>query len=126
MSAPVLWSSRSEKPAPNAKSPYTSISFRDVAAYRSILSVLFNDALADNTPLWNLVKKNITQDILDAIAAEHAKGRILLVGTTNLDALRPVHLKRPKLRPAIIPRPCSYSRRCSSPQLRFPEPFRRS
>ena len=69
---------------------YTSISFRDVAAQRSILSVLFADALADNTPLWNLVRKYITQDVLDAIAAEHAKGRILLVGTTNLDARRPV------------------------------------
>ena len=69
---------------------YTSISFRDVAAQRSILSVLFDDALADNTPLWNLIRKNITQDVLDAIAAEHAKGRILLVGTTNLDARRPV------------------------------------
>jgi hypothetical protein len=40
--------------------------------------VLFNDALADNTPLWNLVKESITQDVLSAIADEHAKGRISL------------------------------------------------
>ncbi len=80
---------------------YTSISFRDVAAQRSILSVLFDDALADNTPLWNLVKKNITQDVLNAIAAEHAKGRILLVGTTNLDARRPVIWNLTRLQPAV-------------------------
>ena len=30
------------------------------------------------------------QAMLDAIAAEHAKGRVLLIGTTNLDARRPV------------------------------------
>ena len=46
--------------------------------------------MADTTPLWNLLNKAITQEMLDAIAAEHEKGRILLVGTTNLDARRPV------------------------------------
>jgi predicted acylesterase/phospholipase RssA len=36
------------------------------------------------------VKKSVTQEMLDAIAAEHDKGRILLVATTNLDVRRPV------------------------------------
>jgi predicted acylesterase/phospholipase RssA len=69
---------------------YTSISFRDIAKKRSMISVLTNDAMTDNTPLKNLVKKYINQDVLDAIAAEDAKGRMLLVGTVNLDARRPV------------------------------------
>jgi predicted acylesterase/phospholipase RssA len=69
---------------------YTSISFKDIAKKRSMISVLTNDAMADNTPLKNLVKKYINQDVLDAIAAEDAKGRMLLVGTVNLDARRPV------------------------------------
>jgi Patatin-like phospholipase len=69
---------------------YTTISMQDVAVERSVLSVLFDDAMADNTPLRNLVKKYVTQDVVDAVAAEHAKGRILLIGTTNLDARRPV------------------------------------
>jgi predicted acylesterase/phospholipase RssA len=69
---------------------YTSISLKDIAKKRSILSVVTNDAMADNTPLKNLVKKNIDQDMLDAIAAEYAKGRMLLVGTVDLDARRPV------------------------------------
>jgi predicted acylesterase/phospholipase RssA len=69
---------------------YTSISLKDIAKKRSVLAVVTNDAMADNTPLKNLVKKNIDQAVLDAIAAEDAKGRMLLVGTVDLDARRPV------------------------------------
>jgi predicted acylesterase/phospholipase RssA len=69
---------------------YTSVSFKDIAKKRSVLAVMTNDAMADNTPLKNLVKKTIGQDVLDAIGAEHAKGRMLLVGTVDLDARRPV------------------------------------
>ena len=69
---------------------YTSISLKDIAKKRSILSVMTNDAMADNTPLKNLVKKIVDQDMLDAIATEYAKGRMLLVGTVDLDARRPV------------------------------------
>ncbi len=72
------------------KAMYTAVSMKDIAAQRWIFSVLYGDAMADTTPLWNLLKKSITQEMLDAIAAEHEKGRILLVGTTNLDARRPV------------------------------------
>ena len=69
---------------------YTSISLKDIAKKRSILAVMTNDAMDDNTPLKNLVKKNIDQAVLDGIAAEHAKGRMLLIGTVDLDARRPV------------------------------------
>jgi len=69
---------------------YTSISFKDIAKKRSIFSIVTNDAMADNTPLKHLVKKHINQNVLEAIAAEYAKGRMLLIGTVNLDARRPV------------------------------------
>ncbi len=69
---------------------YTNISLKDIAKKRSVLAVVTNDAMADNTPLKNLVKKNVDQDMLDAIAAEDAKGRMLLIGTVDLDARRPV------------------------------------
>ena len=52
--------------------------------------MIYGDSMADTTPLWNLLRKSVTQEMLDAIAAEHEKGRILLIGTTNLDARRPV------------------------------------
>jgi len=72
------------------KALYTNISLKDVASQRSVLSVLFGDGMADTTPLKNLVRKAVTQEMLDAIAVEHEKGRILLIGTTNLDARRAV------------------------------------
>lgn len=52
--------------------------------------LLGGDALTDTTPLANLVAKYIDRPMLDAIAAEYARGRILMVLTTNLDAQRPV------------------------------------
>lgn len=72
------------------ESLYTAISMKDIATERSVLSILYGDSMADTTPLWNLLQKSITAEMLDAIAAEDAKGRILLVGTANLDARRPV------------------------------------
>ncbi len=72
------------------KEVYTTITAKDVLEERGMLAGLFEDALADNAPLKKLVAKYVTPDMLTAIAAEHAKGRILLVGTTNLDARRGV------------------------------------
>jgi predicted patatin/cPLA2 family phospholipase len=72
------------------KAIYTQVSLKDIAEPRSVLSVFFGDSMADTSPLYALVKKSVTQEMLDAIAAEYEKGRILLVGTTNLDARRPV------------------------------------
>ena len=75
---------------PQVKDIYTNITADDVLEKRSILAVLFDDAVADNAPLRRLVAKYFTPDMLEAIAAEHEKGRVLLIGTTNLDARRPV------------------------------------
>jgi predicted acylesterase/phospholipase RssA len=47
-------------------------------------------ALADTEPLRGLIEAYIDRRMLQAIAAEYRKGRLLLVGTTNLDAERPV------------------------------------
>jgi predicted acylesterase/phospholipase RssA len=69
---------------------YTGISMKDVAEQRPIWSAFFSDALADTSPLFQLVERAVTQEMLDAIAAEYGKGRILLIGTTNLDARRAV------------------------------------
>jgi len=72
------------------KSVYTSIKPDDIFENRGLLAGLFSDALADNTPLFGLVAKHADQQMLDDIAAEYKKGRILLIGTTNLDAQQPV------------------------------------
>jgi len=55
------------------------------------LAVLFGaPALVDNAPVKRAIEQIIDEETLAAIAAEHRKGRRLLVGTTNLDAERPV------------------------------------
>jgi predicted acylesterase/phospholipase RssA len=56
-----------------------------------ILPGLFGGAsLTDTTPLAGLVAKYVDRAMLDKVAAEYKRGRILLVLTTNLDAQRPV------------------------------------
>lgn len=65
---------------------YTTTSTEDVMDHRWILSAVTNDALSDNRPLWKQLEKHVTQDLLDKIAAEYEKGRLLLVATVNLDA----------------------------------------
>ena len=70
------------------KEVYTTISAKDILEPRSLLAALTSDAMADNHPLWKLIAKYVDRPLLDVIAAEYAKGRLLLVGTTDLDARR--------------------------------------
>ena len=69
---------------------YTSVGPADIYESRSMWAAVTNDAMADNRPLWNLLGKYITAEFLKEVAAEYAKGRMLLIGTTDLDARRPV------------------------------------
>jgi predicted acylesterase/phospholipase RssA len=72
------------------KEVYTNVSPKDILKQRGIISAIFKDSLADNTPLFNLVKKYINQEMLAKIAEEYDKGRLLLIATTDLDARRAV------------------------------------
>jgi len=69
---------------------YTSTSQRDIFKKRGVVKALFGDAMADTRPLAKTISTYVNRQLLDEIAAEYAKGRILLVGTTNLDSLEPV------------------------------------
>jgi predicted acylesterase/phospholipase RssA len=75
---------------PVLKSVYTEVSQDDIFRPRGLLKGIFGDAMADTTPLYRLVQRHVDRALLAAIAAEYAKGRLLLVGTTNLDTLEPV------------------------------------
>jgi hypothetical protein len=56
-----------------------------------LLPALFGGpALADTTPLQELIAHYVDREFLDRIAAQYRRGRILMVLTTNLDAQRPV------------------------------------
>lgn len=70
---------------------YTSIQPKDVYNERGILSAIFSDGLADSTPLYQLISKYIDANFLKKIAYEYnTNGRLLLIGTTNIDAGQPV------------------------------------
>ena len=69
---------------------YTSTSTKDVVKKRSIFNILTSDAAASSKPLQGLIAQVFTQEVMEAVAAEHRKGRRLLIGTTNMDANRPV------------------------------------
>lgn len=69
---------------------YTTISARDIFHRRWLLRGIFTDAMADTQPLERRITRFVDRPLLNAIAAEQAKGRLLLVGTTNLDTAEPV------------------------------------
>ncbi len=52
---------------------------------------LFRVGIVNNANLRKLVSEYITPELVAAVAQESAKGRILLVATTNLDAEAPVY-----------------------------------
>ncbi len=64
---------------------FTTISAADIFEDRAT-----PDSLFDHWPLRRQVEQRITPSLLAEIAAEHARGRRLLVATTNLDAGRRV------------------------------------
>jgi predicted patatin/cPLA2 family phospholipase len=70
------------------KEIYTTINTKDVYRMRGLLRMLRSDSLADTLPLARLAAKYVDDKMLADIAAEHKKGRRLLIGTTNLDAQR--------------------------------------
>ncbi len=65
---------------------YTNISSKDILKFRSYLAALTSDAMADTRPLRRMLGRHVDRAMLDAIAAEHVKGRELWIATTNLDS----------------------------------------
>ena len=72
------------------RAAYTTVETIDILIPRPLLILFGSQALADTEPLRKLVSVYVDRQLLDVVAREHAKGRRLLVATTNLDAQRPV------------------------------------
>ena len=68
----------------------TSVAPKDIFHIRSLFAGLASDGMADSKPLARLVAKYITPELLAEIAREFEKGRVLEIGTTDLDAGRAV------------------------------------
>jgi len=69
---------------------YTRYSTDDLVEQRNLLATLTGESAMSTTPLANLIARYVDEKVLEAIAAEHRRGRRLFIGTTDLDAGRPV------------------------------------
>ena len=70
---------------------YTMIGPANILKPRGLLAAITDDGMADNSPLLELISRHVNAEFLARIAREYQeKGRLLLIGTTNLDARRPV------------------------------------
>jgi predicted acylesterase/phospholipase RssA len=69
---------------------YTEVTQRDIFKQRGFIRGLTGDGMADTSPLAHKIEREVTQQMVDDIGAEYAKGRVLLIGTSNIDAMEPV------------------------------------
>nr|AKJ87271.1 hypothetical protein [uncultured organism] len=70
---------------------YTETNAGDIFQRRPLLiAAVTSDSLVDNAPLRKLIESNVDTAMVQKIAEEYGKGRLLFVLTTNLDQSRPV------------------------------------
>lgn len=69
---------------------YTQTTTRDVARLDVAGAIFGRGFLGKTTPLRAAIERELSDDLIRRIGEEHRKGRRLLVGTTNIDAERPV------------------------------------
>jgi hypothetical protein len=69
---------------------WTNFDSSSVATPQLLAGLLGAEAIADSTPLRNLIAKHVDRRMLARIAEEYRNGRLLMIGTTNLDAQRQV------------------------------------
>ncbi len=69
---------------------YTQYSTDELVRKRPVRGLIGGTSLASNKPLAGVIAQYVDRAFLGEIAAAHQTGRRLLIGTTNLDAQRPV------------------------------------
>jgi hypothetical protein len=72
------------------KNVYTGVTLADIATARGMMAAIFDDAMSDTAPLFGTISRELSDDLLVAIAQGYREGRLLLIGTTNLDTQLPV------------------------------------
>ena len=70
------------------KKDYTTIDNDDIFRRRRFYEAIFSDSVADTGPLRQRIQQIATPQVIRAIADEHAKGRRLYIGSTNIDTKR--------------------------------------
>lgn len=69
---------------------YTETDTRKVVILRPLEVLFGNSYIADTAPLKATIERELSDEVIAKIARQHTHGRILLVGTTNMDSGRPV------------------------------------
>lgn len=69
---------------------YTETAPHQILFKRALTAALFDDAMADNAPLFETISRYVDDRMLDGIAAAYDAGRLLLIASTNIDAQVPV------------------------------------
>jgi len=69
---------------------YTNFSTRDLLKKRKPIHAFTGDSMYSTQEFAELIARYYDEEILEALAAEAKKGRVLNIGTTNLDLERPV------------------------------------
>jgi predicted acylesterase/phospholipase RssA len=69
---------------------YTTYTTEQVVEIRPLAAIPFGDSVLDIEKFDALIEKYVTDAVIEEIATQHRQGRRLFVGTTNLDAGRPV------------------------------------
>jgi hypothetical protein len=72
------------------KQVYTDISPERVLIRRWLTAAIFNDALADSSPLYDTIAEHIDEAMLAGIARAYDQGGLLLIASADLDAQAPV------------------------------------
>jgi predicted acylesterase/phospholipase RssA len=69
---------------------YTQYSSNDLIRPRRPMQIIRNDSGFDTAPLRSLIAEYVDETVMGAIAVRYRRGNLLFIGTTNLDAGRPV------------------------------------
>ncbi|MEP4484617.1 MAG: patatin-like phospholipase family protein [Halioglobus sp.] len=72
------------------KEVYSTLDSSSIYTSRSIIGSIRKDSLVDSTPLTAVLEKYVTKELVAAIGLQYHRGRSLFIGSTNLDAGRPV------------------------------------
>ncbi|OOZ45052.1 patatin-like phospholipase family protein [Solemya velum gill symbiont] len=69
---------------------FTETSKKDIFLFTPFTAIFGGTSLGDTKPLRRIIREEVDEEFVQAIARESLRGRILLISTTNLDAQRPV------------------------------------
>jgi predicted acylesterase/phospholipase RssA len=75
---------------PQVRAVYTQLTASHVLEKRGLTAAIFNDAMADNAPLFKTISVYLNDSMLAALGKAYEEGRLLLIGTSDLDAQTPV------------------------------------